>query len=90
MEKKPEVYLKVGQVWLRERKIRGIAYKMYYRIDIKNSNNMWHMQLIVSTPANPPQVEQYTQEWWHKDRILESMSLIANEADIKTIIVLYG
>lgn len=81
-------YLRIGQVWRRHRRWDNTDYTMYFRLKAKNSNNMWQLELLMSKPEVDPDMPK--EEWWHRDRILEHMTFIANKANVDTVKVLFG
>lgn len=87
-----DIHLKVGQIWVRKRKVSGITYTIYFKLKTKNSNNMWLLEQILVVPV-VPKADEYMfkkEEWWHKDRIIVFAELLASEADIAVLKVLYG
>lgn len=87
-----DTHFKVGQIWVRKRKVSGQDYTIYFKLKTKNSNNMWLLEQVLVVPVVPERDKDMfkKEEWWHKERILEFAELLANEADIAVLRVLYG
>lgn len=88
-----DIHFKVGQIWVRKRKVSGITYTIYFRLKTKNSNNMWWLlEQILVVPVIPKADEDMFKKeaWCHKERIIEFAELLASEDDIAVLRVLYG
>ena len=89
MESK-ELQIKIDQVWRRNFKWEGIEYIAYYKTSIKNSNNMWKLELLFSKPCLPIGYSLDKNPWISKRLLLQRYEYLSNKIDLKTIKVLYG